>query len=344
MHIATILLNWYFSYKRDLPWRKNKDPYIIWISEIIMQQTRINQGTGYFLRFTDKYPNISTLANADLNDVLLVWQGLGYYSRARNLHTTSLKINNELGGVFPSSYKELIKLKGIGEYTAAAIASFCFNEKIPAIDGNVYRVISRLFDIEQPIDKAAGKNKIKQACYEIISETEPGDFNQAMMDFGSMICTPKNPSCTSCPFNSICLALKNNTISIRPVKSLKTKQRIRHFTYLYISDGESTLIEQRKGKDIWEGLYQLPLIETEKEININELKEHSLFKSLNKQTCEIKILKLKPHILSHQKIHTNIIRCRVNEIETSVYKKIHINELVNYPFPVLLSKSILFDN
>ena len=219
------LKQWYLQNKRELPWRSTQDPYKIWLSEIIMQQTRVEQGLPYYLRFTEAYPNVHSLANAPEQEVLKLWQGLGYYSRARNLHTTAIRVSKELDGNFPDHYKELKTLKGVGDYTASAIASFCFNEPVAVVDGNVYRVLSRVFGVETPINSTQGIKEFKALAQELIDHKDPATFNQAIMEFGAIQCKPQNPLCETCPFNDVCLALKNDQIKELPVKIKKTKIR-----------------------------------------------------------------------------------------------------------------------
>lgn len=342
MSIEDTLLKWYHKNKRPLPWRNTKDPFTIWISEIILQQTRIKQGTPYFEKFITRFPTVNDLAIAHENEILHMWQGLGYYSRARNLHFSAKYIKTELKGKFPSNYKDIIKLKGVGEYTAAAIASFCFNERVAAIDGNVYRVITRLFDIKEAIDKSLGKNKVAAICNKLIPKNNPGDFNQALMDFGATLCLPKNPDCENCPLDTKCLSKQNNTQLKRPVKLVRIKQRKRYFTYIVAYDNRHIFINKRKGNDIWKELYEFPLIESDAELNINELKRHESFKqiTMNEKVLELKIVKTKPHILSHQKIESTFILLNLSKVSNNSYTKILIQNISKYAFPVLISKFI----
>jgi len=342
MSMDETLTKWYNKNKRSLPWRDTKDPYTIWISEIILQQTRIDQGTPYFIKFIKTFPNISALANAKEDKVLHLWQGLGYYSRARNLHFTARYIYNELNGDFPNNYNDIIKLKGIGEYTAAAIASFCFKEKVAAIDGNVFRVITRLFDINKPIDKSIGKKEVVDICNELIPADKPDEFNQAIMDFGATICTPKSPKCSDCILSAKCLSKKNNTFLHRPVKSIRTKQKDRYFTYLVLYDNNDTIICKRSKNDIWKELYEFPLIESDDELTMEELKQNTHFRELivNEKILELKVTKVKPHILSHQKIMSTFITIHTEKIKNDTNTKTSLKSLKNYAFPVLISNFI----
>lgn len=337
--IAQILNNWYDKNRRDLPWRDSKNPFIVWVSEIILQQTKISQGLPYFERFIKKFPTIEKLAYAEEDKILLVWQGLGYYSRARNMHFTAKYIVNELNGEFPNSFKELIKLKGIGEYTAAAIASFCFDEAVPTIDGNVYRVISRLYDIDLPIDKSEGKKLVKNICEKLIINFLPKKINQALMDFGAMLCTPQNPKCSICPLLTKCLSKAENTIEKRPVKSKKLNCQMRYFYYLCVCDNEYILIKKRSGKDIWKGLYEFPLMEKSQKVKFSSIEKDNIFKNFTEKykIKYIELVETKPHILSHQKIYATFILLKINDLQEDNFFKIKKEELNNYAFPVLIT-------
>ena len=263
MNFHNILIKWYLQNKRDLPWRNTTNPYLIWLSEIMLQQTRVAQGMPYFFAFTKEFPTVFDLANAEEEKVLKLWQGLGYYSRARNLHKTAQYVANELNGVFPPVYKELLKLKGVGEYTAAAIASFSYNETVPVVDGNVFRVLSRYFDIESDIALPATKKEFTELAYELMPKDNPAIFNQAIMEFGALQCVPKNPDCSVCVFNESCMALQKKKVTVLPVKSKKLKVTNRFFNYLILEDVlGNTLIQKRTLKGIWHNLYEFPLLET----------------------------------------------------------------------------------
>ncbi|MDA3927632.1 MAG: A/G-specific adenine glycosylase [Prolixibacteraceae bacterium] len=308
------ILKWYNLEKRDLPWRLSSDPYKIWISEVILQQTRIAQGTAYYLRFIEKFPNIEELAKAKEDEVLKIWQGLGYYSRARNLHTAAKQIVNDYDGIFPNNALELKTLKGIGDYTASAIASIIFNEPIAVIDGNVYRVLSRIYGIEEAIDSTLGKNVFKNLANQIIEIKNPGDYNQAIMEFGALQCIPKNPNCTNCIFQNECIAFKSNSIHLLPKKEKKTKQSIRFFNYMYIIYKEGIYFKKRVENDIWKNMYDLPLIETSTSTTIEELSKAtqwiSMFRSTKTQIQAIS--KEHIHKLSHQSINVKFIELSIN--------------------------------
>ncbi|MDO6743374.1 A/G-specific adenine glycosylase [Tenacibaculum soleae] len=332
------LLNWYLKNKRDLPWRKTKDPYMVWLSEIMLQQTRVAQGLPYFMTFTSEFKTVFDLAKAEESKVLKLWQGLGYYSRARNLHFTAKYIANELNGVFPNNYKELLKLKGVGDYTASAIASICFNEPVAVVDGNVYRVLARYFGIKTPINSIKGIKEFKELAQSLLDVSQPGTYNQAIMDFGAMQCKPQNPLCDTCPFSESCVALAKKLVKELPVKEKKLKIKKRYFNFLVIvTDNDETIIKERKGKGIWQGLYQFPLIETEKPISETALVENRDFSSLflNETTLSLFNTKDIVHKLSHQHLYTKfwIVRTHGVAEKTVLWKNIK-----QFPVPILIDK------
>lgn len=308
MHVTEELINWYNAGKRDLPWRHTTDAYTIWLSEIILQQTRVEQGLPYFYRFLDKYPTVTDFAAAPEDDILKLWQGLGYYSRGRNMLKTARQVQEEFGGKFPTAYHQLIKLKGIGEYTAAAIASFSANEPKAVLDGNVYRVLSRYLGLSQPIDSTKGKKIFQQAAAGFLNLKYPAAHNQAMMELGALVCKPKNPACGTCPIRLGCYAFLNNATTALPVKSKKVKIKERYFNYFVIADGDRLLINKRGENDIWANMYDMPMIETTHQTTIDEL-------ALLPQTIEffgpeLRIKKIFPvvkHILTHQHLHVRFI-------------------------------------
>ena len=331
---------WYALFKRDLPWRNTRDPYSVWLSEIILQQTRIDQGLAYFLKFKDEFPTISDLSMASEDQILKLWQGLGYYSRARNLHFTAKYIHEKFHGKFPDDYQTILSLKGVGEYTAAAIASISFNLEYPAVDGNVYRVLSRFFGVSEPIDTTTGKNAFKKLAQELIKGTEPGMHNQALMEFGALQCVPKNPDCRSCPLKNNCFAYSANKISELPVKQTKTKQRDRYFNYLVLNHNGHYWIQKRTGNDIWKNLYEFPKIETSEETSIRSLSELQEFKALAPEELAIieTISSWKIHILSHQRIHYRIIRIQlIKELNLSPHLiRVNKRDIFNFAVPKLL--------
>ncbi|MBK9177186.1 MAG: A/G-specific adenine glycosylase [Flavobacteriales bacterium] len=260
------LLPWYRENQRPLPWRDTADPYRIWLSEVILQQTRVDQGLAYWHRFVEQYPNVAALAKAPEQQVLKLWQGLGYYSRARNLRTAAQQVMNEHGGRFPANHAALLRLKGVGDYTASAIASICFGLAEPVVDGNVYRVLARVFGIDTPIDSTKGRKQFRALAAELIDPQHPGDHNQAVMELGATVCTPKNPRCGDCPVARKCIALKEGRIAELPVKAKRAAVRERHFHYLRIEAKGRVFLRKRTGKDIWQGLWELPLVETDKSL------------------------------------------------------------------------------
>ncbi|MFN4761844.1 A/G-specific adenine glycosylase [Gillisia sp. Q332] len=335
------LVNWYLENKRDLPWRKTDDPYHIWLSEIMLQQTRIEQGLPYYYKFIKEFPDVFQLAGASQEKVLKLWQGLGYYSRARNLHATAQVVATQLNGNFPEDYKELLTLKGVGDYTASAIASICYNEAVPVVDGNVYRVLARYFDIETPVNSSAGIKEFKQLATELLDIEDPGTYNQAVMEFGALQCKPQLPLCESCPLSGSCLALKNGKIGQLPVKLKKAKVKKRYFNYLvFISEENTTLIEQRLGKGIWEGLYQFPLVETTSRLKEEEiLLEEEFINFAGRDPKQITLFNSSPiiHKLSHQHIFTNFWLIKKNKLPES---SVSVANLKKYPVPVLIANFI----
>lgn len=299
------LLNWYRENKRNLPWRETTNPYHVWVSEIILQQTRVAQGWDYYLRFTRRFPDVHSLAAASEEEVLKLWQGLGYYSRARNMHASARDIMNRLNGKFPDNYNDILSLKGIGDYTAAAISSIAFNEPYAAVDGNVLRVIARLFEVEESIHTAKGKRTIKEITQTLLPVDQPGAFNQAMMDLGALICTPMQPSCDRCPLRDHCMAYASNRTADLPKTNKKKKTRARYFNYFHIFHDGFTYISQRVDQDIWKNLYEFPLVETAQSIDMKELINSDEFKKLFNGIAPLAIdfsIKIK-HVLSHQLIY-----------------------------------------
>ena len=334
------LIYWYLKNKRDLPWRKTKSPYHIWLSEIMLQQTRVAQGLPYFIKFTEQFPTVQDLAKASETEVLKLWQGLGYYSRARNLHFTAKYVANELGGVFPKNYKGLKELKGVGDYTASAIASICYKEPTAVIDGNVYRVLSRYFGIDTPINSTKGIKEFKELGQSLINEKEPDTYNQAIMEFGALQCKPKSPNCDSCPFSGSCVALQKKIVDKLPVKEKKIKIKKRYFNFIVINtDKNETVIQERTSKGIWQNLYQFPLIETENLVDEKNLFEAEEFKSWFLQTINMKLFNKKEiiHKLSHQHLYT---RFWIVETEAVQLETISWNKISSYPVPILIANFI----
>lgn len=334
------LTEWYDPNQRPMPWKSEKDPYRIWLSEIILQQTRVEQGWPYYNRFIEQYPNVDALANASEDHVLKNWEGLGYYSRARNLHATAKFISKELKGVFPSEYRDIISLKGVGPYTAAAIASFAFNIPMAVVDGNVYRVLARFFGIEDPIDSTSGKKRFAALAQNLLDKTDPGTYNQSIIDFGATICKPKSPLCESCPLESQCIAKQNHLIDQLPYKSKKIKKKLRFFTYLILNHNNQILIRKRALKDIWKGLYEFPYIETSKLPDLQQILSHESFlKYTGKKYTIHKLSKPFQQALTHQKITACFLELNIEKPfspKSEFFFSIQRNQLNNFAFPKII--------
>ena len=321
MSFSSRLLQWYHKHQRDLPWRQSSDPYRVWLSEIILQQTRIAQGYEYYLRFLEKFPDVQALAAASEDEVLALWQGLGYYSRARNLHFTARMLANDYNGEFPPTLKGLLSLKGVGAYTAAAIASICFGIPVAAVDGNVLRVMARYFCIQEPVDTSPVTRQINQMANELIDTNHPGIFNQALMDLGATVCKPGKPFCHLCPLADDCQGRALNLQDQLPkkIKKVKVKKRFFHFFHLQKTENGETLllVEKRRGDDIWKNLYQLPLLESAaEEFSDEELMAHPVMKAIN--TASIfwafaGLPKSYRHVLTHQVLQAKFYRIEVSE-------------------------------
>ena len=341
MSFSNLLIKWYLQKKRDLPWRNTINPYLIWLSEIILQQTRVAQGTPYFIAFTTAFPTVFDLAAANEEQVLKLWQGLGYYSRARNLHKTAQFVANELDGIFPDNYKDLLQLKGVGEYTAAAIASFSYNEVVPVVDGNVFRVLSRYFDIETDIASASAKKEFAALAFELMAKDNPALFNQAIMEFGALQCVPKSPNCSICIFNESCTALQKKKVDQLPVKSKKLKVRKRYFNYLVVTDElGNTIIQKRTAKGIWHNLYEFPLIETDKEEDfdcIAEQIQNDFFKGNSILSVTESNEQSIVHKLSHQHLYIKFWEVKIEGI---IANGIDAKNLKTFPFPIVIHNFI----
>lgn len=336
---STSLINWYGQHKRNLPWRNTKDPYKIWISEIVLQQTRVDQGLAYYERFIKAFPSVSKLAAANEEEVLRMWQGLGYYSRARNLHFTAKVISNEHGGIFPTTYSEILSLKGIGEYTAAAISSFAYKLPYAVMDGNVMRVVTRLFGIEVSIHSGPGKKIIKESLDSLFDEKRPDEFNQAIMEFGALHCVPVNPNCEDCPFSTECVAFNTGKVQDLPIRKKSGQKKNRYFNYAVIRSGRKIILKKRQSKDIWQNMYEFPMKENQ---SMKESFDISDLLSVA-QEDSIYILKekshWKTHLLSHQKIHARFHEFEVDQIETSLkddWEILDLDDVDNYPLPKLI--------
>ena len=341
MQFSKTLTHWYSVHKRSLPWRETQNPYRVWLSEIILQQTQVNQGLPYYERFLERFPTIQHLSKATEQEVLRQWQGLGYYSRARNLHATAKHIVANFDGDFPTTYRELIKLKGIGDYTASAIASICNDEPCAVVDGNVYRVLSRYFRIKTPINTTQGIKEFKSLAQSLLPTSNIGEYNQAIMEFGARQCKPRNPDCTVCPLSSKCLALKHREITTLPVKLKKTKVRTRYFNYLvFVSQGKTILEKRVSPKDIWQNLYQFPLVETQNEMTQNSFRTHTHVKEvLNASSTSITLFNNDSivHKLSHQHLFTKFW---IIENSQNIDQGIPVSEIERYPVPALIKNFI----
>ncbi len=343
------LLSWKEAHPRPLPWQDTQNPYYIWLSEIILQQTRVEQGMPYYERFIRQFPSIERLAEASEDEVMKQWEGLGYYSRARNMHATAKYIHLQLGGVFPETFEGLIALKGIGPYTAAAIASFAYDLPHAVVDGNVFRVLARYFGQATPIDSTAGKKLFTELANQVLDSKQPGHFNQAMMDFGATWCTPKQPKCMVCALAPHCSAYKNGDVERLPVKEKSLKKRTRYFHYLIIQYDGGVLLQKREGKDIWQNLYEFPLIETASpSFEWDELQQTPLWHELNLERAAAKLLDRSAsftQILSHQKIIACFWKLHPTMAETlNLNGSIHVEtkNLTKFAFPKIIGNYLKF--
>lgn len=333
-----ILLQWYAEHRRDLPWRNTTDPYRIWISEIILQQTRVVQGYEYFTRFIERFPDVTTLAQADEDEVMKYWQGLGYYSRARNLHAAARSMN----GTFPVTYEGVRALKGVGDYTAAAICSFAYGMPCAVVDGNVYRVLARYLGIDTPIDSTDGKKLFAALAEEMLDKKRPADYNQAIMDFGAIQCTPQSPVCMFCPLQDGCVAFRQGQVMQLPVKQHKIKTSNRYFHYIYVRAGAYTYIYKRMSDDIWKNLYELPMIETATAIEAETLfalPEFAAFFSSGENPISVRVLRQHvKHVLSHRVIYANFYEVVLpeNTLSFQRYLRIKAEDLEKYAVPRLI--------
>ena len=340
--IQDTLINWYEENHRDLPWRNNPSPYEVWISEVILQQTRVNQGMDYYLHFTKKWPTVNDLAQASEEEVLKMWQGLGYYSRARNLHHCAKQVVEQYKGEFPSDFEKLKQLKGIGNYTAAAIASIAYNLPHAVVDGNVYRVLARLFDINTPININEGQKLFAQLADELLNRNQPGLHNQALMEFGALQCTPKNPNCLLCPLQAQCLAFAHQTVMLRPVKLAKTKISTRYFNYLILRINDGLYLHKRSDNDIWKNLYDFPCIESQKPMTVEEVIASEAFLQLieNNPFTIIKSSPIFTHKLTHRTILAHFIEIKLEkellQIQTNDLFLARETELGSFPIPRLI--------
>jgi A/G-specific adenine glycosylase len=331
-------LEWYNKEKRDLPWRNTNDPYAIWLSEVILQQTRVDQGMAYYHKLLGRYPTVNELANAPIDEVLSLWQGLGYYSRGRNLHATAKKIQ-ELGN-FPSTYTSLLELKGIGPYTAAAIASFAFHECVAVLDGNVFRVITRFLASNLPIDKVATRKVFQLLLNEWIPEYAPADFNQATMELGATVCTPKNPNCAQCPLAPNCAAFSENTVLNFPVKASKTKVESLFLYYAALETPSGYLVQKRPETGVWAGLYDFPFVESKVPLTEEEVLLEFQKRFPSTQNATWKKDNFYTHVLSHRKISAQFFNCLCRNMSEDFPSTKTTEELLNTGISALLMKYV----
>lgn len=336
------LLEWYNPNIRNLPWKKTKDAYKIWLSEIILQQTRVEQGTPYYLAFVKQYPTVKKLAQAPLDEVLKLWEGLGYYSRARNLHSAAQLVMSLHHGKFPASHAEILKLKGIGNYTAAAIASFAYDLPHAVVDGNVYRVLSRVFGIETPIDSTAGKQQFEALAEKLLDKKNPALYNQAVMDFGALVCKPQQPLCGQCPFSSECKAYASDKISLLPVKAKKLLKKERHFHYIVLHDANNLYIRQRTDRDIWKGLFEFPM---EEDVSGQwSIDNSEILQGIGRTPSTFEHRPVYKQTLSHQYINGYFYEIRLKKLPNpeQSWLKIPKTSLLSYAFPKII-RSYLAD-
>ena len=340
MHpISNKLAVWYKKNKRDLPWRNITDPYKIWLSEIILQQTQVVQGLNYYIKFTETFPTVTDLANAPEDQVMRLWQGLGYYSRARNLHAAAKFIQATYKGKFPNTYESIKELKGVGDYTSAAIASFAFNLPHAVVDGNVNRVLARLFDLHTPINSTQGKKEFQLLADELLNTKQPALHNSAMMEFGALWCKPQNPKCEACVLQEHCMAFKNDTVSVLPVKNKTIKIKNRYFNYIVFNYKQDVYLTKRTEKDIWQNLYEFLLIETDTESSEQAILNHKTLTKLVSEFTVSSIVKSKKHILSHQHLYATFYELKIGKpLKHPSLFKIKRSELEVYALPQLINK------
>jgi A/G-specific adenine glycosylase len=344
--ISSLLISWYEANRRELPWRQTRDPYLIWVSEIILQQTRVAQGEAYYRRFVERFPDLRSLAEADEDEVLKLWEGLGYYSRARHLHRAAREVMERFGGRIPSGEAALRSLEGVGEYTAAAIASFAWNLPRPAVDGNAYRVLSRLFAIEEPVDTGAGRKAVAALAAAVMDKQRAGLHNQALMDFGALLCTPHSPACHACPLCGRCLAYAEGKPEAYPRKAHKVHLRTRYFNYLQFCCGGRTWIRRRPAGDIWQGLYEFPLIETPSVLDFEALCAGEDFRRLTADAGSLELRLALPDLrqtLTHQRLHAAFYVLEIGqptEALRTAFLEIPLADLAGYAFPRLLRTAL----
>jgi len=343
MKISDIISVWYKKNKRVLPWRENSDPYSIWLSEIILQQTRVNQGLAYYKSFIEKYPDVHMLAEANEQDVMKLWQGLGYYSRARNLLYAARQVRDEYNGVFPTAYNDLIKLKGVGPYTAAAVASISSNEAVPVVDGNVIRVLSRIFGVEEEVNTGKGQQEIQRLAWEILDRQHAGEHNQALMEFGALQCVPGMPDCMNCPLQSLCEANRSGSQTRLPRKKSGPAVKERYFYYLVLTSAGYTYIYKRTKEDIWKHLFEFPLIESSTPLTDSQLmKKVGEMPGIGGEKFTLRSISPEVrHQLSHRTIHARFMRIELKGDNIALpgeWIRIAVSSLSDYPVPRLIDR------
>lgn len=342
-NFANSIIAWYEVNKRDLPWRNTRNPYLIWLSEIILQQTRVKQGLPYYEKFADTYPTVQDLANANEQDVLRLWQGLGYYSRARNMHATAYHIANELDGVFPNNYKDLLKLKGVGKYTAAAIASFAFDEAVAVLDGNVFRLLARYFGVETDIASNSAFKEFAELAQSLLPVDKSATFNQAMMEFGAMQCSPAKPNCMFCPLQTDCVTFQTGRQEELPIKINKLKIKNRYFHYLIFQLDDKIALKKREEKDIWQGLYDFDLVESDEALDFENVLAKSILNNIEKENWFLESTSTTyKHILTHQRIEARFWHITLKDVKSEVFDLANLTffsleEIKEIPKPILIA-------
>ena len=344
---APTLLAWAATLDRPMPWRGERDPYRVWLSEVILQQTRVATGADYYRRFLAAFPTVADLAAASEREVLALWQGLGYYRRARNLHRAARRVVDELGGAFPATYDGLLALPGVGPYTAAAVASLAYGEAVAVVDGNVYRVLARVFGLDDPIDRPAGQRRFRALAEELLPPATPAAYNQAIMDFGATVCTPRSPSCASCPFRERCVALASGRVGELPVKAGATRRRSRYLDYVHLVDARGRMLLRERGAgDIWQGLYDLPAVESAAGFASRREVEAGLPSLALASARAGGVSPPVKHVLSHQDLHARFWRYGLEGAGDATgtgdggeaWAWVHPEELPGYGLPRLLSR------
>lgn len=339
MPFTLVLLKWFAEYGRQLPWRDTDNPYHIWVSEVILQQTRVAQGMAYYHRFLERFPTVQALADAPLDDLMKVWQGLGYYTRARNLQAGAQQVVEHYGGELPRTYAELLKIKGLGAYSAAAVASFAFGEAVPAVDGNVYRILSRVFGVFTPIDTTQGRKEFFALASDLMDKQRPALFNQAIIDFGALVCTYRGAQCMECPQSAGCYAYRNNMVDKLPIKGQRVVVRSRYFYYLMLRYRDTTFVHRRAGRDIWHSLYEFPLIEMPNQVSLSELMATQQWADLLGVDAQVEVLSVSEpikHQLTHITLYATFIIAELRSMPYALkanYRRVPIDSLGDYSVP-----------